>query len=773
MRSPFKKQARPCTAEDARFLFLLLLGREPNSDAEIEPLLELSFFGATKRVLLSLPFTQTVIDPFMLGKRPMQKQWGTTAAKLIAGAAKSHFGVKLDPTDSSKWPQCLADCLQSERVQKAFLKAFSVDRLQYLHDHLSELETNAPVVEANLRQTRGTIIEGQITQPNGGGSVTLDLFLNGRAAGSTTAKRNASGFLGFEHRLEWPGDASPYEATLMVFERNSGVMACPPKEVILNLAEATGLLARVQSAIEAFEDTGASSADLSNKAWLTTLDRITNLRLEDYHLYKQLYQPPLEVPRDESLSIGVILAEHSEAGFKKANSRLRAQTFANYRPFASISDALESDCQLIVSLAEHEELHPRALAQIADEAAASPEALFFRFGHDYFNGTQYHSPFLVAKFDPLILQQMPSYAAGFAMRREIAQACIAAKSVSELWLQVHQANGPSAFAEIPEVLLSRHCQPQADMLSKLEQPAFDPSQKLSIIIPTKDKLPLLEACVESLQNTIELGNATEIVIVNNNSEEDETLAWLGSVSEQSKDRVAVRVLTDERAFNWAALNNAASRDSEADILLFLNNDTQALDKGWDIELRQLLAQPDVEVVGAKLLFGDRSIQHAGAILHADGRIKHEALGFAEDAPGYQNRLLLTRNCDAVTGAFMACSKQHFDAVGGFDEESFAVTYNDIDFCLATRQLNRNVVFSPEIKFLHLESQSRGLDSEPENRARELEERGRLLNKWAPNQLMDAWLPIQLAYEPGQQNLILKRVTKTLESSPEKRQKGVQ
>ena len=428
---------------------------------------------------------------------------------------------------------------------------------------------------------------------------------------------------------------------------------------------------------------------------------------------------------------------------------------------------------MIVSLAEHEELHPRALAHIADEAAASPDAQVFRFGHDHFDGTRYHSPFFVAKFDPLILQQMPSYAAGFAICRETAQTYHPAKSVSELWRQVYQASGPSAFAEIPEVLLSRHCQPPSDTLRKLEQPAFDPSQKLSIIIPTKDKLPLLEACVESLQNTIELRNATEIVIVNNNSEEDETLAWLSSVSEKSKDRVAVRVLADERPFNWAALNNAASRNSEADILLFLNNDTQALDKGWDIELRQLLAQPDIEVVGAKLLFGDGTIQHAGAILHADGRIKHEALGFAEDASGYQNRLQLTRNCDAITGAFMACSKQHFDTVGGFDEKSFAVTYNDIDFCLATRALNRGVVYSPRIRFLHLESQSRGLDSAPENRARELEERGRLLNKWAANQLMDAWLPIQLAYEPGQRNLILKRVTKTLETRPEKRHKGVQ
>ena len=121
MRSPFKKQARPCTASDARFLFLLLLGREPNSDAETEPFLELSFFGATKRVLLSLPFTQTVIDPFMLGRRPMQKHWASTEAELIAGAAKSHFGVKLDATSASNWPQCLAVCLQSERGQKAFL----------------------------------------------------------------------------------------------------------------------------------------------------------------------------------------------------------------------------------------------------------------------------------------------------------------------------------------------------------------------------------------------------------------------------------------------------------------------------------------------------------------------------------------------------------------------------------------------------------------------------------------------------------------------------
>ncbi len=773
MRSPFKKRARPCTSSDARFLFLLLWGREPYSEAEIAPLVELSFFGATKRLLMSPVFAQSLIDPFLLGKRPMQTNWDAEQAKLIAGGAKSHFSLTLTASQSSRWPECFTACLGSERAKKAVLKAFSHDRLQYLADHLASLDKDVPAIAADIRQTKGTTIEGTVVTDAASNPVTLDVFLNGVLADTMVAEPSGPGALHFETALKWPGSDAPFDAVLTVYERKSGVMICPPKEVILSMAAATGLFARGQAAVDAIENAGPSSSTLPNMAWLTTLDRITNLPFDQYDLYRQLYQPPAVPQISEAVQIGVWLRNHDVSDIEKARLALRAQTYQNFEIFETHDEARTSQCEMVVPLRSNETLHPRAFELIAAASAELSNAEIIRFGYDHIEDGKYCSPVFVAKFDPLILQQMPSYATAFAVRRQVLKDCPADVPTVDLWQQVYLKKGHAAFGIVPEVLLSRSGQTETSKLQHLSLPETDTGEKLAIIIPTKDKLPLLKACIESLQQTIENKNNSEIIIVDNNSEESETLEWLSAATERFKDDIKTTVIHDEQLFNWAAINNGAARQTDADLLLFLNNDTQALEKGWDANLRNLLALPEAGVVGAKLLYEDRTVQHAGAILHADGRIKHEAIGYDDDCPGYQNRLALTRCCDAVTGAFMACRKSHFDYIGGFDEKRFAITYNDIDFCISTTVAQKQVIYAPQIKFLHLESQSRGSDTEAGKRDRELGERAQLLKKWAPNQLIDVWLPIQLAYEPGKQRLILQRVTKILETGLENRQKGQQ
>lgn len=773
MRSPFKKKARPCTPADARFLFLLLLGREPHLDAELEPLMGLSFFGATKRLLLSASFAQSVVDPFLLGKRPMQVQFSAEQANLIAGCAKVHFSTKLSNTHSGCWPQCLAACLETDRAQRAFLKAFSLDRLQYLAEQFAGLKSSAPAIEADVQQTHGTRIQGTVSGTNPTGPLELELYLNGVAAGTVLTEADDDGALKFGHTLEWRGEAAPYEAVLTIFERVSGIMICPPKEVILSLAAASTLFARAQAAIEASEADANASGALPTKAWMTSLDRITDLPLDQYDLYRQLYQPPEVHPRADAASIGICLINHNAQQAEKAHASLRAQAYQNFQTFETLEAGQRSSLDLIISLEPGEVLNPRALGLIADASVKFPEADVIRFGYDHVEKGTYHSPVFVAKFDPLIAQQLPGYATAFAARPQILSAQSEGKSPSDILQDLYAEKGPKAFAFVPEVLLTRTGSGAQETPKKLRLPAVDSAKKLAIIIPTKDKLPLLKACIESLQKTIDIKATTEIVIVDNNSEESSTREWLDAAPAKFRNGMKVSVIKDPQPFNWAGINNLAASQLDADLLLFLNNDTQALAKGWDVELRGLLAMPSVGVVGAKLLFDDGTVQHAGAILHTDGRIKHEAIGYADHDAGYQNRLALTRCCDAVTGAFLACSKRHFDNIGGFDEKRFAVTYNDIDFCLSTTAAGRQIIYAADIKFLHLESQSRGSDSDPQNRDRELGERESLLKKWAPAQLMDAWLPIQLAYDPGKQNLILKRVRKTLETILEKRQKSRQ
>ncbi|MBO6505229.1 MAG: glycosyltransferase [Kordiimonadaceae bacterium] len=773
MRSPFKKKARPCTPQGARFLFLLLLGREPHLDAELEPFLDLSFFGATKRMLLSAIFAQSVVDPFLLGKRPMQVQFSAEQSKFIAGSAKVHFSAKLTEAQSGRWPQCLAACLEMDRAQRAFLKAFSPDRLGYLAEQFAGLKGDAPAIEADVQQTHGTRIQGTIAVKNPNGPLDLDLYLNGVPAGTAVVQQTQANSLKFEHTLRWLDENSPNEAMLTIFERVSGVMICPPKEVILNLAAASTLFARAQAAIEAGEADASASGALANKAWMTSLDRITDLPLDEYDLYRQLYQPPEVRPQADVPSIGICLINHDTQEMEAARASLRAQTFQNYQIFETLGAGQRSSFDLIIALTPGEVLHPRALALIAEASTKFPDADVIRFGYDYLEDGTYHSPVFVAKFDPLIAQQTPSYATAFAARRQVIEKHSEEMPSADFLQNLHAEKGQSAFAFVPEVLLTRPGSCVQEKPQKLRLPEVDGTKKLAIIVPTKDKLSLLKACIESLQKTIEFKATTEIVIVDNNSEDSSTREWLDGAPAAFSDCVKVSIVKDTQPFNWAAINNAAASQQDADLLLFLNNDTQALAKGWDVELRGLLAMPATGVVGAKLLFDDGTVQHAGAILHTDGRIKHEAMGFEDNDAGYQNRLALTRCCDAVTGAFLACSKHHFDEIGGFDQSRFAVTYNDIDFCLSTTAMGRQIIYAADIKFLHLESQSRGSDSDPQNRGRELRERENLLKKWAPAQLMDAWLPIQLAYDPGKQNLILKRVRKTLETIVEKRQKSRQ
>lgn len=764
MFTSFKKKSKACTRDDARFLFLLLLGREPFSGAELEQLVALSFFGAAKRMLLSPNFTQTVIDPFMLGKRPMQLRFAATQANFIAKKAKTHFSVKLSETNAFGWPQCLQACLGAERAQRAFLRAFSADRLQYVLDQLDTLAPHTPPLAASFLQTLGTVIEGKLEKPEASQNLTLEFYLNGIAAGTTQTFRDKySSALIFSKKIEWPGDIpKPYDAMLSIYEQSSGVMICPPKEVILDLAAASQLLARAVTAIEAEEASGGSAQDIGKRAWMTTVDRISDLPFQDYDLYRRLYQPPLVELDGSPIKIGVLLIGDTTADARTTHQSLTRQTYLNYDVIQNFTADVAAEYDLLLPLPSGATLHPRALALLANFAAKPDNADVFRFGHDYVRDGQHHSPMFVATFDPLILEQLSGYATSFAVRADALSSADDFSHPKALWQRLYQEKGNQAFSHIPDILLSIHGDAQSLSTVPLSLPKADHTKKLAIVIPTKDRLDLLTNCVRSLQETIQHRVSTEIIIVDNGSVEPATQNWLQQMEQASENEVPARVIKDDRPFNWAALNNLASSHSGADLLLFLNNDTEAVDTGWDEHLRQLLARSDTGVVGAKLLYQDRSIQHAGALLYQNGKIRHEAVGYTADDPGYAHRLTLTRTCEAVTGAFLACSREHFEALGGFDAERFAVTYNDIDFCLRTTEAGRRVIFSPALRFLHLESQSRGDDRTGENKGREMQERDLLLQKWSHRQLKDAWLPPQIAYKPGAQEIILKRARKALE-----------
>jgi GT2 family glycosyltransferase len=220
---------------------------------------------------------------------------------------------------------------------------------------------------------------------------------------------------------------------------------------------------------------------------------------------------------------------------------------------------------------------------------------------------------------------------------------------------------------------------------------------VSVIIPTRDRADLLERCVEGLLNRTDYP-ALEIIVLDNDSREERT--------RQLFDRYPVRVLPQPGAFNWAAMNNAGARAATGEILLFLNNDTDVIEQGWLRALAAYAIRPEIGAVGAKLLFADGTVQHAGIWLGPDARVRHLLRLSNRNDPGYLGQLSLTRNLSAVTGACLAIRRNLFLEVGGFDE-SFPVSYNDIDLCLRLIQRGYRIVWTPHSELLHLESASRG------------------------------------------------------------------
>lgn len=240
--------------------------------------------------------------------------------------------------------------------------------------------------------------------------------------------------------------------------------------------------------------------------------------------------------------------------------------------------------------------------------------------------------------------------------------------------------------------------------------AVDPEARVTIIIPTKDNVELLRQCVGSIQERT-AHRAFEILVISNNTERPEALSYL----EQGAERGDFRYVRKDGPFNYSALNNLAVRHAESPYVLFLNDDTEVIEPDWLTAMLEHAQRPPIGVVGARLLFEDRTVQHAGLIVGCGGVADHAFRGAPEHSPGYFNNLRTVRNCSAVTGACMLVRKDVYEEVGGMDE-ALACAFNDVDFCLRVRRAGYRNVFTPYAELFHFESKSRGyIDSDEKMR----------------------------------------------------------
>ncbi|MDD3252685.1 MAG: glycosyltransferase family 2 protein [Lachnospiraceae bacterium] len=235
---------------------------------------------------------------------------------------------------------------------------------------------------------------------------------------------------------------------------------------------------------------------------------------------------------------------------------------------------------------------------------------------------------------------------------------------------------------------------------------------VSVVIPNKDHTQDLDLCMRSLIDRATYRNL-EFVIIENNSTEPETFAYYEAIQ---KEFPQVRVVRWEREFNYSAINNFGAGFAKGDYLLFLNNDTELIAPNLIEEMLGFCQRADVGAVGARLLYQDDTIQHAGVVVGFGGIAGHTFIGLHEAENSYFHRAMCAQDYSAVTAACMMTKAEAFRQVGGFTEE-LAIAFNDIDYCMKMRQAGLLVVYAPYAVMHHYESKSRGLEDTPEKVAR--------------------------------------------------------
>ncbi len=248
---------------------------------------------------------------------------------------------------------------------------------------------------------------------------------------------------------------------------------------------------------------------------------------------------------------------------------------------------------------------------------------------------------------------------------------------------------------------------------------------VSVIVPTRDRLELLESCIRSLQATAGNHLTLELLVVDNGSEQSATLSFLAELEATGQ----AKVLRRPGPFNYSALNNAAAAVAQGELLLLLNNDIEARESGWLEVMAGQALREEIGCVGAQLLYPDGTLQHAGVILGIGGIAGHSHKYRLASESGHQMRAHLSQNLSAVTGAALMIRRVLFQRLGGLDAEKLHVSYNDLDLCLRAMTAGFRNLYCAEAVLVHHESKSRGAPITPEAFSQWHREREVMKQRW--------------------------------------------
>ncbi len=410
-------------------------------------------------------------------------------------------------------------------------------------------------------------------------------------------------------------------------------------------------------------------------------------------------------------------------------------------------------------------LAPSALYEIAERSTTKPHARLIYSDEDAIDAGSRHSPLFKPDWDPdyffasNYLGRFVAFDAGLIETCCRPQLMLRDLDVHELTLRAAEILRPGEITHIPHIhyhrrlphtgsgqnilpdpMTPRRLHALSDSLmrrgkdvmvveekgglARVIWPLPSPPPLVTLIIPTRDYLPLLKGCVDSLL-TRTTYPAFEIIVVDNDSVEPDTLRYFDGLNTMDN----VRVLSAPGPFNFSRLNNLAVEQAKGSVIGLVNNDIVATESGWLQEMVSQATRPDVGAVGAKLLYRTGQVQHAGVVCGIGLVAGHPHKYRAGNDLGYMGRLAVTQSFSAVTAACLVVEKAKYHQVGGLDSENLQVAFNDVDFCLKLDEFGYRNIYTPYASLIHLESVTRGLDTSPEKTRRYEAEAQFMLKKW--------------------------------------------
>lgn len=428
----------------------------------------------------------------------------------------------------------------------------------------------------------------------------------------------------------------------------------------------------------------------------------------------------------------------------------------------------ESDCAHFVSeLSPFGRLQTHALYFAADAIAQTPDVqLLYTDGDTLNRAGGREAPLFRPGWNPDLLLASNYVGQCCFFRAELLQhlggGFPAGSSASIYWalLRCRELVPPEDVCRIPRVLYHQKIMPVADQqrLASAEKSALEhylleanlpvalqswqpsegqgspvarlrwaipnPAPMVSLLVPTRDGVDVLRQCVDSILQKTAYPNF-EVLILDNQSRCSETLAYLQAI--QSDARVHVHQWN--HPFNYSAINNFGARLARGSILGLINNDIEVITPDWLCEMVSHACRAEIGCVGAKLYYGNDTVQHGGVILGIGGAAGHSHKYALRDAAGYMGRLQVVQNLSAVTAACLVLRKSVFEQVGGLNETDLAIAYNDVDLCLKVREAGYRNLWTPYAELYHHESISRGADDTNAKRCRAQREVDYMRRRW--------------------------------------------